>query len=311
VKKNDSAVVLLWGDDSFLLREAALEVLGEARATEVDAAEWQGGETADLSTPSLFGDERALLVTDGRALPKHALAELTAYAESPAPDARLIITVLVPERGKPPAALIKLVTGRGEIRDTSVPRKDVPQWAAARARAKGSDVPVPAAKALVEVLGEDPASLDQGLDQLATAFPGKKITRELIVSQFRGLGEQRVWDLCDKAFTKNLPGSVRSLKSLLEGRDDPLMILGGIASRVRDLLKVKAVPERTPLGQVAKEAGLRFDWQARRYVEQAQHFSMAELVGIHDSIVEADRALKSGGSGEVVLAQLVTSVAAE
>ena len=63
-------VVLLWGEDPFLLREAALETLGEVRATEVDAAEWRGGETADLATPSLFGDARALLVIDCRSLSK-------------------------------------------------------------------------------------------------------------------------------------------------------------------------------------------------------------------------------------------------
>ncbi len=50
--KAPGAVVLLWGEDDFLLREAALELLGDLRPTEVDAAEWQGGELQDLATPS-------------------------------------------------------------------------------------------------------------------------------------------------------------------------------------------------------------------------------------------------------------------
>ena len=53
---------LFWGEDEFLLRQAALQFLEEraAKATEVDAREWQGGEISDLSTPSLWGERRAL-----------------------------------------------------------------------------------------------------------------------------------------------------------------------------------------------------------------------------------------------------------
>ena len=54
------AVTLLWGEDAFLLREAALAVFGELHPVEVDAADWQGGELQDLATPSLFGERRAL-----------------------------------------------------------------------------------------------------------------------------------------------------------------------------------------------------------------------------------------------------------
>ena len=50
-KTAKAPVYLLWGEDAFLLREAAFELLGDLRPTEVDAAEWQGGETADLATP--------------------------------------------------------------------------------------------------------------------------------------------------------------------------------------------------------------------------------------------------------------------
>ena len=61
--------------------------------------------------------------------------------------------------------------------------------------------------------------------------------------------------------------------------------------------------------RLAKEAGLRFDWQARRYQQQARNFSMVQLVALHDRITEVDRALKSGAIGEVVMPTLVTSIA--
>jgi DNA polymerase III delta subunit len=61
--------------------------------------------------------------------------------------------------------------------------------------------------------------------------------------------------------------------------------------------------------QVAKAAGLRFDWQARRYQQQARNFSMAQLVALHARVTEADRALKSGATGDVVMPVLVTEIA--
>ena len=306
-----TSVHLLWGEDDFLLREAAFSLLGEIQPREVDAAEWQGGELADLATPSLFGERRALLVTGCRSLPDEAVRELTAYLSSPDRDSPLVLLARVGERAKAPASLVKLVQPVGVVREIKLARKDLGGWVAARAKAQQLNIAPEGTAALVETIGEDPAALDQALDQLASAFPGQHLTREMVAEQFRGLGDQHVWDLCDKAFARDLPGSMRSLQTLLEGRDDGLMILGGIASRLRDLLRVRALPERLPPAELAHRAGLRFEWQARRYREQARRFSPDELLRIHDGIAQADRALKSGATEDVVLPVLVAQIAGE
>ncbi|MBI4260798.1 MAG: DNA polymerase III subunit delta [Actinobacteria bacterium] len=303
------SVVLVWGEDPFLVREAALASLGGTPHSEVDAREWQPGATSDLATPSLWGEPRALLVSHAKALPDQALQELAAYLGDPSPEARLVLAAVVAERAKAPAALAKLVKGKGEVREANVARKDLPRWLLQRARDRGLNLAPDGAAALVETLGEQAAELDQAVAQLAGAFPGARVARAEVESQFRGLGEQRVWDLCDRLFGKDLPGAVRSLRSLLESREDPLMILGGIASRLRDLMRVRALPDRMPPAELARAAGLRFEWQARRYRDQARRFSPAELVGIHRRVVEADRVLKSGGTGDVVLPVLVAAVA--
>ncbi len=303
------SVLLLWGEDQFLLREEAFRVLGDLRPTEVEAADWQGGELQDLATPSLFGEPRALLITGARSLAKDAVGELAAYLGSPDPGAPLIICCQVADRGKPPAALLKIVEPVGEVRPVQVGRKELEPWILRRAGDQGLDLAPAAARTLVETLGEDPGSLAAALEQLGAAFAGEKITPQTVARQFRGLGEQKVWDLCDKAFGKDLPGAIRSWRSIEEGRDDPLKVLGGVASRLRDLMRVRALPERTSPAQVAKAAGLRFDWQARRYQQQARNFSMSDLVRLHERITEADRALKSGGTGDVIMPVLITAIA--
>ncbi len=307
--KQRSPVSLLWGEDPFLLREAALELLGDVRATEVDGAEWRGGETSDLATPSLFGERRGLLVTDAKRLPEEAMAELRDYLAGPDPEAPLVLLAVVGERAKAPAALVKLVQGVGEVHEIRVQRRDLPGWLRQRAKAKGLPLAPEGAAALVERLGEAPAALEQALDQLATAFPGERITADVVARQFRGLGDQHVWDLCDKAFSRDLGGSMRSLRTLMAGREDPLLVLGGIASRLRDLLRVRSLPERLPPAELAGRAGLRFEWQARRYRDQARRFGIEELVRLHERVAWADRALKSGASEDLVLPIVVAEIA--
>jgi DNA polymerase-3 subunit delta len=306
---SSAPVHLLWGEDDFLLREAALELLGDVRPREVDAAEWEGGELADLATPSLFGEPRALLITDARSLPADGTRELTAYLAAPDPSAPLILLALVGDRGKPPASLVKLIEPVGRVRQIKLARKELAGWLVQRAKARGSVLAPDGAATLVEIVGEDPGALDQAVEQLASAFSGERVDRAAVARQFRGLGDQHVWDLCDRAFSRDLPGAMRSLQTLLEGQDDPLMILGGIASRLRDLMRVRALPERIAPSEVARRAGLRFDWQARRCRDQANRFSAEELAGAHARIVEADRALKSGATGDVVLPVLVADIA--
>jgi DNA polymerase III subunit delta len=305
-----SPVTLLWGDDGFLLREAALERLGDVRATEVDAADWQGTELQDLATPSLFGEVRALLVSDCRGLSKDALGALAGYLSAPDPDAQLVLTCTVAERGKPPAALLKVVDPVGEVRQVQVARKEIEPWLVQRAKKVGLELTAPAARALVGTLGEDLGQLAAAVEQLADAFPSQKVTPAQVHQQFRGLGEQKTWDLCDRAFAKDLPGAIRALRSIEENGDEALMVLGGIAVRVRDLLRVRSLPDRLGPSQVAREAGLRFEWQARRYQQQARNFTLEELVSIHDRVADADRALKSGAPGDVVMPVLIAAIAA-
>lgn len=303
-------IALLWGEDVYLLREAALARLGEVRPTEVDAAEWQGGELQDLATPSLFGEARALMITDAKSLSKDATAEIAAYLAAPDTEARLVICCQVGDRGKVPSTLDKLVKPVGDVVHVEIKRKDLEPWVVRRAAALDLDLSAPAARALVETIGEEPGQLVASLQQLAAAFPGQRVTPAIVHQQFRGLGEQRVWDLCDRAFSRDLAGAIRSWRSLEDGGDDPLKVLGGVSSRLRDLIRVRALPDRMPPAELAKAAGLRFDWQARRYRQQAGNFSMSQLVRLHERISEADRALKSGASGDTVMPALVVAIAA-
>ena len=304
-------MVLFWGEDEYLLRLAAREHLaarGDLQVTEVDGSDWRGGETSDLATPSLWGEQRALLVTNCNDLPEAGAKELAAYVADPSPDTVCVMTLVT--RAKNPPGIGKAVQAAGgTLKQVALRRQDLTRWVVDRAKLRGARLSGPAATALIGVLGEDPATLDQSVEQLASAFPGTAIGPEEVRSQFQGMGEQRVWDLCDRAFTGRSGEALTVLRSLLEAREEPLLIVGGIASRLRDLIRVRALPDRMPPADAARTAGLRFDWQLRRYREQAGRYSPGQLTALLGYVADIDRAIKGGTAGDVALGTLVAAIA--
>ena len=303
---------LLWGEDEFLVRQAAADVLAArgVKARELDAREWQAGDFFDLATPSLWGERRALLVTGCQSLPDAAVRELKRYLESPSPDAVCVLTMVTSRRTAPPLAKVVQTAG-GKAKQISLRRQDLPKWVLDRARARGVRLLAPGATALIAAVGEEAGPLDQAVEQLASAFPGRAVGPDEVQAQFEGSGEDQIWDLCDRAFSGRLSEALQTLHGLLRAREDPLFILGGIASRMRDVLRVSALPDTMPPVEAARQAGLRFDWQVRRYRDQARLVGRDALPALHARVVEADRALKGGLDSEVVLAALVAAIAGD
>ena len=271
-----AAEALLWGEDPFLLRSAAqprLEGRG-LRATEVDGSEWQGGETSDLATPSLWGERRALLITECQALPEQGGRELRAYVGAPVPDALCVLTQVT--RGKNPPAVAKVLPGGGRDGPAGGPASaGAPQWVLGpgpKGRGSRSARPPPRAHGHVGPETAGWTRRSNSSRRRSTVDRGPEEVR----SQFRGMGEKQVWDLCDQAFTGRLPRRW-SRPGTPEGRSDPLIILGGVAARIRDLIRVRASPTAWLPAEAARAAGLRFDWQLRRYREQAGRMHVEEL----------------------------------
>jgi len=249
-------------------------------------------------------------VTGFQGAASEALDEIARYALEPNPESKLVLTYVVSPRAKgPPAKVTKMLQGRARIERIAIDRRELPRWVLERARKHDLKATPAGAAALVETVGEDPGVLGQSVAQIADAFRDEGLTPATVAAQFRGFGERRIFELCDAAFGGNARDALRYLAAMLGAREQPLAILGGVAARVRDLLRVRSLPPGMPLKDVAREAGLRFDWQARRYREQAGRYESQELADIHRRVVEADAQLKQGGQGDVVLTMLVTRIA--
>ena len=123
------------------------------------------------------------MIADARSLSKDAVAEIAAYLAAPDPDAPLVICCQVAERGKPPAALDKMVKAVGTVTQVAIARKELEPWLVKRARDADVDMGIPGARALVETLGEEPGALIAAIQQLAGAYAGQTVTPAIVAQQ--------------------------------------------------------------------------------------------------------------------------------
>ncbi len=100
-------------------------------------------------------------------------------------------------------------------------------------------------------------------------------------------------------------GDVREAQNQLHKRleegQTPLAIMGGITAQFRGLLEVKSMASQsmTP-SQIAKAKGWRSEYAARMRLQEAQRFSMSQLIQIFNILLEADLAVKTGRIGQTL-----------
>ena len=193
-----------------------------------------------------------------------------------------------------------------------IARKDLEPWLLQRAKTPGRPRRRRRPGRWWRRSGEDAGAARRGAsEQLAGAFPGQRITPADRPQQFRGLGEQKIWDLCDRAFGKDLPGAIRLAALDRGGRRRRAHGAGRHRGRLRDLMRVRALPDRMPPAQLAKAAGLAVRLAgAPLPAAGAQLLAGASSSRSTEQVAEADRALKSGATGDVVMPVLIASIAA-
>ena len=204
---------MLWGEDAFLLRETALH---DARRHQGDRGRrggvggWRatgprhplavrrapGAARHRLSEPVEDGARRARRPTFARPTPTHrwcSPARSPSVASRPRRSPRWSSPWASPSRSRSRARSSRRGSSSGPRASASSSRP--------RRRARSSRPSVRTSRQLAGAL-----------EQLGAAFEGRRITPAEVHQQFRGLGEQKTWDLCDRAFGKDLPGAIRALR---------------------------------------------------------------------------------------------------
>lgn len=288
---------LFAGPEELLLRRAAdrlLAELGEEAGGDLDVAEVRATELGDqglpdLRTASLFGGARAVVVREAQELPAEASAVLLNELEGTPPDATVILLATGTGRIQKLAKRIKDLGGRIDVE----PPKDWEdaKWAAHVAaefqfhgRAAGKD----AVQSILAHAGLDVGAIAEKVAQVCATAPGGQIGAQHVEAVVVGHGSRGSFAVADAMCERDAGRALTLLRGVLDAGDDPVMVLGALAFRLRSIVAVAA-------GLDGKSVGLSVSpGQARRLQGLRRNFGPGELTRAYRLLAEADVEIKGG-----------------
>jgi DNA polymerase III subunit delta len=272
-------------------------------ATELLSAHETSGDdaVAACNALGLFTVERRLVVVEDVERWKAAdLKALDDYVRAPAPTT---VLVLAGSEVKRDSALAKAVAKAGEVLVYDLPKRgrkaDLPRWVEAQLRERGVLIDPDAARALVELVGENAHELAGEVDKLATWAEGERIGEREVAAFVPARAEAPPFDLTDAWGSRDVAGVLAASERIVErsgdaSRDVLLRVAGLMIShvgRVRDCRRLHA--EGVPPAAAAERLK-RNRYYVQKLYEQAGNFSEDELDEVIVRLARLDLALKGG-----------------
>ena len=192
-------------------------------ATEVLSADEANGEdvVAASNALGLFAVERRLVVVEDVERWKAAdLKALSDYLARPAPTT---VLALVGSEVKRDSALAKAVAKAGEVLVYDLPKgrgkkADLPRWVEGQLRERGVLVEAEAARAIVELVGDNTDELATEIDKLATWADGQRIGESEVAELVPARAEVPPFDLTDSWGRRDVPAAAWAAPSVARGR---------------------------------------------------------------------------------------------
>ncbi len=299
-QEDPAPVYLLGGEGRYRIEETwrqLLERLVPERARRLNGERLSAKECTPsqvrerLNTLPMFGGRRLLAVQDLEAWGKEQIKELIEYLEKPNPMACL---VLMTGQKKGLEKVEAAVETRGHVvRFPAVSEREAPRWLQERARRLGKTLPAQVAMFLVEQTGADLGLLDREMEKLAT-FVGDRDRIELEDAKQTAsfLRSYTVFEVLRYVSEGELGRAVASLRSLLLGGEEPLIVLALLARHIRIVWQVRDGLDRGLSEEAIGKALKLFPSAMKGYVRQAKAFPQERLYRFHQALCKTDMAMK-------------------
>lgn len=301
-------IVLAFGPEDYLVSRVIRSLREQLRlqdpdleVTELDAADYQGGQLQDLSGPSLFSSPRLVIIRGVERCSDELIADGVSYLEAISPETTLLLTHNGSSvRGKKLLEALRADQHVTEVQCSKI-EKDAERatFISAEFASEGRQVSAGAIKALQEAFAKDLSELAAACHQLMQDSSAV-ISEDLVESYYGGRVETSVFKVGDAALAGQSAKALSLLRHLLSSGADPVQIVAGLSTTMRRMAKAFGNRSITP-GDLGVSP-----WvieQIRRNLNGWTDEGMARMV---NALVEADAAAKGAHRDpEFVLEQLV------
>ena len=306
-------IYLLTGGDRPKIRRA-LERLrsrfGPESVESLSAESVTGPEAvAALNSLGLFaGDGGRLVIVEEVERWKKADKEAVAgYLTDPVPGAVLAL-VSAELKG---SGLPDLCVKAGKVLAFDVPKpRDLPTWVRAQFERVGVQADGEAARALIEIVGEDVNALATEVEKLAAWAAGEPVGRRDVELLAAPAQEASAWAIMDAWGARALPSALAACQSDLERGADPFAVAMRLSSQVTLVRQARALSEE---GLGVKDIAKRLrkhEFRVRKALGHAENYTRDELDEAVIRLASLDASLKGASrlAGELELERAIVEL---
>jgi DNA polymerase-3 subunit delta len=288
------------GDEELLAGRAVSAVIAAARertpdveVTDVDGSALEPGDLLEVLSPSLFGDDRVIVIRGAQDLAKEVAAEVTAYVADPLPEVVLVVVHAGGAKGK---ALLTALVGAGAHK-VETPKITKPSerrdFVRAELRAAGRQVDDDAVTALLDTVGTDLRELAAAVSQLLADTEGT-LTEEHVRRYYSGRAETTGFQIADKALAGDLAGALELTRWGQSTGLAPVLVTSALAGALRSV-GIVASAGRAPAHVLAGQLGMP-PWKVEQTQRQARGWTPDALSKALTAVARADAEIKGEGA---------------
>ncbi|MEU3309152.1 DNA polymerase III subunit delta [Nocardiopsis sp. NPDC006832] len=308
-------ITLIVGDEELLVDRAVAAVVAAVRESdpEVDVHDLVPSQIGlstlvEVTSPSLFGDRRVVVLRSSQDLTKDLAATVIDYLKSPADDVNLVLTHAGGAKGK--AVLEAATKAKAQRMDCKGPKKGPERVAFVRGEfttAKRQITP-DAAEALVDAVGTDLREIAAACTQLIADTEGR-VDAAAVARYHSGKAEASGFTVADRAVEGRLPEALEQLRWSLAVGTAPVLINSALAGAVRGIAVAAQPPRGMSEADLAKRAKVP-PWKMRSLRQQARGWSPAGVTRAMAVVAETDALIKGAGRDpEYALERAVIEIA--
>jgi len=292
-------LVLIQGPESLLADRAISQVISKypnAQISNLHSDELEVGVITDNLAPSLFGDQRVVVIREIQDLAAECTEEIASYLENQ--DENLVLVLWHKGGVKGKGLVDKVKKLNPQLLSAEAIKKDSEKSDFIRNEFKNLNrkISTEAVQALIDSLGSDLRELGAACSQLASDVELQKIIDAEDVAKYQqGRVESTGFDVADAAVEGKTAEALIALRNALATGTDPVLIVSALASSFRTLAKVSGSSKGSNPYELASSLALA-PWQIDKARKQLNGWSENGLVKAVIAIAAVDADIKGAAS---------------
>ncbi|WP_019193272.1 DNA polymerase III subunit delta [Corynebacterium timonense] len=289
-------VHLVLGEDQFLAERATAAIIDAANPaaelTKLRAGDVTEGELIMATSPSLFSEDRIVVVEHAEQAGKESAQLLLQAAADPAPGIVLIIEHTGGGRQKamvPKFSKVAEVHAVDPLRD-----RERHTWVTNEFRRHGVRPTPDVVAALLESVGSDLRELASAVDQLVADTEGE-LTVASVRAYYTGVAEVSGFDIAEQAVAGRVGKALASTRRALQIGVSPVAIAAALALKVGDIARLYNT--RGNPNELARTLGMH-PFAAKKAMQAARGWSGEAVSEAVILIADLDAEVKGQGGDE-------------